>query len=122
MIGLQIRIEYDNLMIMGDHLYNVIIKKCISDPDHQELLSKQKLMRRVVSVGLAIVFIKFVLWPNLPNLFVLGTLFGFTIRTAALYIGIPILFIISHDNMKTHAIKKIKKKYVAKTRTMWMLK
>jgi hypothetical protein len=66
---------------------------------------KEDSMRLVVVLALTVCLNKFVLLPIFPNLFFIGNLFDVT----AIYNGIPILFIMTREKMKTHSIKKIKK-------------
>jgi hypothetical protein len=66
---------------------------------------KEDSMRLVVVLALTVCLNKFVLVPIFPNLFFIGNLFNVT----AIYNGVPILFIMTRENMKTHSIKKIKK-------------
>jgi hypothetical protein len=104
MIGLQFRIEYDN-QINNDQacLRKLIFKNY--NPDQAALPYKENSMKLVVGVFFSIVFTKFVILPNFPHLFEIGRLFDLM----AVFNGIPILFIVTHDKMKTHSIKKIKK-------------
>jgi hypothetical protein len=74
----------------------------VEDPN--QVSFKENSMRLVVGVLLTAFLIRYFFLPIFPSFLITVILISLT----ALYNGVPILFIITHDNLKTHSIKKIK--------------